>query len=1673
MMKITFTRFLLFGFAMILWSAGAYAQTVVTAANPYEEDFDSFTLCSTSAGVACPLQAGWTNLASADYDWRSKTGRTTSSLTGPSGGFGGSGNYLLTETSSPITAGSTFEVESPAFDFSALSDPVLSFYYHLYGSAIGTFEVTATDGTNSVTVFTITGSQQANEAAAYTRVLVDLNTLPASFGNTVNFRFKHTTVAGNFTFEGDAAFDQVEIFNGDLKLNAITGPVEPTTGCVSLSATETITVEIQNFGSAIDFSLNPVTFAISGTGTPAPSGSFTLNTGTIAPLATTTVNVGTADLSADGTYTIDVSMSSGATVLGTASAQYSIVSSVSSFPYSETFENGSGGWKAQGNTSFAIGTPSAGTINTNAPGGGTNSWATNPSGLYSQSETGAVNSPCFDFTSLTTPFLNFDAWWHSESGWDGTTLQYSTNGGTSWTNVGSASDANWYNDISLDGRPGGSNEGWAGIGANGSQGWVNLTYDVPFLAGESNVIFRFAFGSDGSVQYDGFAFDNFGVANTPVNEVAASAVELSSICPGTRDILVTVTAGGTNPLSSVVVSTTINGVAASTNQTINLNPPLTRGQSTIVIAGSGVFNSVTTYDLTATVSSPSGQPDENSTNDNTSLNGIQLKSGGNSVYPYFEGFENGTAGWEVVGSSSFELGTPDGATFDVNAPGGGTNSWVTNADGPYNSNENGSVVSPCFDFSNVTVPALQFDAWWDGENSWDGCVLQYSTNGGQSWSNLGEFQDTLADNWFNDNSLDGRAGAQNEGWSAPGLGDWTAMEYDISFMGGESSVVFRFAFGSDGSVQNDGFAFDNWSIREIPPEDASISFIDPASICPGTSDVFVTVQNLGSKRLSTVTVDVTVNGNATSLSGRKFRFNPPLSRGTEFVVNVGSSTFVEGTNYTINATTSSPNGRPDLDMTNDANSYSGVPSLNGTFSVGGTGADYADLDAAITALNTRGVCGPVVFNIAAGTYAGPWTIDDFTGASATNTVTFQSAGGTVVLEDDNSNGNYVVIIDGADHLTFKDLTISNTSTGTTGRIVVLEGLSENITIEGCILNTTASTTFGTTSIAAVYQSTSAADIVDGFTFRNNVVNGASYGLHIYGSTSGVQSDNLLVEDNTFNVITYGVYFPYTDNAIIRNNEIMYPVGNTQTSQSGGIYTFNNQDDNTCQHEITGNKIVVRSGGTQYGIYSSGNINRNTSLIANNMISCLDNSGTSTTYGIASFSSAKQNVYHNSIYFNSGSPTFGRGIYFSAFGDNTGGMRVLNNNVANFGGGLAIEINGGTPTDAGWIIIMNFNNWYTTGTNIGEYAGAGYADIAGWNAATSLDSRSLSVNPKYNDEADLHANSILIDAKGTVGLIAEDIDGDVRCPGTGCPGGTSAPDMGADEFEVPPIDLAPAMVVSPIEGGFGCNQSAATPVVIQIDNNGSQMLDFSVNPATVSWTTGSQSGTLSISTGTIAVGASMNVTVDDIDLSVAGTYVFDVTATVVGDLKTTNDVLIGAGEVVSRDAISTLPYVETFDDFPTCSTTGGVACPLPISAGWTNETNDDIDWTVDNGPAGTSSSTGPNDDFSRGGNYLYIETSGPATGARAILTSPCMELPSSPGSCPFFTFAYHMNGLATGSLTMEVNDGNGWNVEFFALGQQQPTEDSPWRVAAINLSAYSGTARIRFIGVPGTSFTCDI
>ena len=212
---------------------------------------------------------------------------------------------------------------------------------------------------------------------------------------------------------------------------------------------------------------------------------------------------------------------------------------ISVFPYNEGFEATNGGWVPGGfGSDWAWGTPTKTVIT--AAASGAKCWIIGglSGNSYSNGEASWLQSPCFDFTGLQYPYISFSVFWEMERKFDGANLQYSTNLGVSWTNVGSVSDPvnclndHWFNYTPISGlNPLASvRDGWSGNiqptagscqGGNGSGGWVTAQHAMPNLAGTPNVIFRFTFGA-GTVcnNYDGFAIDDILISEAPPNNAA-------------------------------------------------------------------------------------------------------------------------------------------------------------------------------------------------------------------------------------------------------------------------------------------------------------------------------------------------------------------------------------------------------------------------------------------------------------------------------------------------------------------------------------------------------------------------------------------------------------------------------------------------------------------------------------------------------------------------------------------------------------------------------------------------------------------------------------------------------------------------------------------------------------------------------------------------------------------------------------------------------------------------------------------------------------------------------------------------------------------------------------------------------------------------------------------------
>ncbi len=232
-----------------------------------------------------------------------------------------------------------------------------------------------------------------------------------------------------------------------------------------------------------------------------------------------------------------------------------------------------------------------------------------------------------------------------------------------------------------------------------------------------------------------------------------------------------------------------------------------------------------------------------------------------TVFPYTEGFETSDGGFTTGGTlSDWAWGTP-GKTV-ITAAATGAKCWIVGglSGNKYNDGEASWLQSPCFDFSGLLYPYISFRVFWEMERRFDGAGLQYSTNLGATWTNVGSLSDPvdcLNDNWFNFNPISGLnpLASVRDGWSGNiqstsgncqgggGSGSWVTAQHTLANLAGTPNVIFRFIFGS-GTVCNnyDGFAVDDIFISNAPPNNVSFSFscvnsttvdfINTSALCP-------------------------------------------------------------------------------------------------------------------------------------------------------------------------------------------------------------------------------------------------------------------------------------------------------------------------------------------------------------------------------------------------------------------------------------------------------------------------------------------------------------------------------------------------------------------------------------------------------------------------------------------------------------------------------------------------------------------------------------------------------------------------------------------------------------------------------------------------------------------------
>ena len=598
----------------------------------------------------------------------------------------------------------------------------------------------------------------------------------------------------------------------------------------------------------------------------------------------------------------------------------------------------------------------------------------------------------------------------------------------------------------------------------------------------------------------------------------------------------------------------------------------------------------------------------------------------------------------------------------------------------------------------------------------------------------------------------------------------------------------------------------------LPAIDAGIAAIDSpmGSYCKtGAAHIAVTIADYGLDTLTGAQIGWSVNGVVQSA----YTWTGSLSLGKTSVVSIGTYSFAANSVYSIKAWTISPNGGTDLNHNNDTAFESSLKNgMSGTYVIGTTTpSDYTTIAAAISDVTNRGLCGPVTFNIEDGNYTEQDSVNAIPGASAINTVTFQSKSGDSTKVNwnyaSNSNGNYVIAMKGAGYITFKQITFARTFSGgtyTNSRIIDFGyGECHNLT-------------FVNNRFMGIYNSPSAllrcgGDQDSNIMITHNLFKRGGEAMYLVGVNGNKEHHNITINNNTIdsaNSGTYGaLYVQYSTNTRITNNTLTN-IGVGTANGSFGIYIY------ACDGalNVSDNKIQVNTGSTGiYDYYCTGTANAQ-GMIFNNFISAAVGTGNNGyTYGIYIIYSSYQNTYFNNIQmYQTSTEGYGLYAYYST------NLNIENNNLVNTGGGYAMYLS--TPTTN--YLAVDYNNLYAPGGNLANWNGGAYSTLSAFIAATN-DSNTISVNPFYKSNTNLKDSNSVLFAKGTpIPGITTDINGKKRF---------KLPTIGAVELSVALNDAGITAINNPTGSICGGNTKVSfTLKNFGIDSLKSVIIDWRVN-----------------------------------------------------------------------------------------------------------------------------------------------------------------------------------------------------------------------------------------------------
>ncbi|MFN8249955.1 MAG: T9SS type A sorting domain-containing protein [Ferruginibacter sp.] len=482
--------------------------------------------------------------------------------------------------------------------------------------------------------------------------------------------------------------------------------------------------------------------------------------------------------------------------------------------------------------------------------------------------------------------------------------------------------------------------------------------------------------------------------------------------------------------------------------------------------------------------------------------------------------------------------------------------------------------------------------------------------------------------------------------------------------------------------------------------------------------------------------------------------------------------------------------------------------LSGTYTVG-TSGNYPTLTAAVNAYNTACLTGPVTFSLISATYSGsetfPITINNNASASSTNTLTIKPAAG-INATISGSNATAILKLNGAKYVTIngsnssgntRNLTISNTNTGTSSTVVWLNSVdastaATNNTVKNCTITGNA----GTTTLAAVMQSGSTVGATaeaanNNNNYFNNLVSAAMVGINLVGAT-GNENNNII--DSNFIGSTVAASKMGSGGIRIAQQASCQVIDNTiagATSSTAAVVTTGIGLSGTANGiTISGNKIsdIKHTTDGCNGIYLGSSSTGANVDVFNNFVFDVAGKGRNQRgagdngYGIMVDAGGGYDIYYNTVNINTSQTSNGNPACINiGSGVSTASSVNIKNNIFSInqsGGGQHYSILCTAATSV--FGTIDYNDYYTSGANLAYVGGSSRATLALLQSGFGQNTNSINVNPTYISATDYHIDatnagniSNLKNKGNAITGFTTDYDATTRNGLT--------PDMGADEW----------------------------------------------------------------------------------------------------------------------------------------------------------------------------------------------------------------------------------------------------------------------------------------------------